>query len=141
MQNRHHGFKLNILYKIIFLNALTTIENANSLQVKILFIFIYILLSPASPCEEVWLVGLEDLAHKSLGQLIPRLRQPLLQRRSEHQRSTLRCCLANINFSNVKSSVPDPNPDPDLHVLGFLYPDPDPLVRGMDLDPFIIKQK
>ncbi len=34
------------------------------------------------------------------------------------------------------ASVPDP---PDLHVLGL--PDPDPLVRSMDQDPSIIKQK
>ncbi len=44
----------------------------------------------------------------------------------------------------LKSSVadPDPNPDPDPpdpHVLG--PPDPDPLVRGMDPDLSITKQK
>jgi hypothetical protein len=42
----------------------------------------------------------------------------------------------------VVSSVADPNPVPsDLFVLGLL--DPDPLIRGMDLDsdPSIIKQK
>jgi hypothetical protein len=47
---------------------------------------------------------------------------------------------------SVKTSVadPDPNLDPDLadpYVFGLL--EPDPLVRGMDLDPdpSIIKQK
>jgi hypothetical protein len=47
----------------------------------------------------------------------------------------------------LKSSVadPDPNPDPSVPFLGLL--DPDTLVRGMDpdpspdLDPSIIKQK
>jgi hypothetical protein len=34
-------------------------------------------------------------------------------------------------------SVADPDPDP--HVFGLL--DPDPLVRGMDPDPSITKQK
>ncbi len=29
----------------------------------------------------------------------------------------------------------------DQHVLGLLDPDADPLVRGMDPDPSIIKQK
>jgi hypothetical protein len=30
----------------------------------------------------------------------------------------------------------DPDLDPpDPHVLGLLYPDPDPLVRGVDPDP------
>ncbi len=39
-------------------------------------------------------------------------------------------------------SVADPNPDPpDPRVLGLLDPDPDPLVRGMDPDPSIIRQK
>jgi hypothetical protein len=35
-------------------------------------------------------------------------------------------------------SVPDPNP-PDPYIFGL--PDPDLLVRGMDPDPSIIKQK
>ncbi len=37
---------------------------------------------------------------------------------------------------------PDSNPDPnqsDPYVFGLL--DPDPLIRGMDLDPSITKQK
>jgi hypothetical protein len=40
------------------------------------------------------------------------------------------------------SSVPDPDPNPDPpepHVLGL--PDPDPLVRGMDPNLSISKQK
>ncbi len=41
--------------------------------------------------------------------------------------------------NKVKSSVPDPNPDPpDPHVFG--PPDPDSLVRGMDPDPSISKK-
>jgi len=39
----------------------------------------------------------------------------------------------------VKISVADPDPNPDPYFLGLL--DPDPLVRGMDPDPSIIKQK
>ena len=36
----------------------------------------------------------------------------------------------------------DPDPDPpDPHVFGPLGSGPDPLVRGMDPDPSIIKQK
>ena len=36
----------------------------------------------------------------------------------------------------------DPNPDPSVRMfLGLLNPDPDPLVRGMDPDLSIIKQK
>jgi hypothetical protein len=36
----------------------------------------------------------------------------------------------------VYSSVPDPNPDPDPPDPRFFgLPNPDPLVRGMDLDP------
>ena len=38
-------------------------------------------------------------------------------------------------------SVADTDPNPDPHVLGLLDPDPDPLVRVMDPDPSIIKQK
>jgi hypothetical protein len=38
--------------------------------------------------------------------------------------------------TNVNSSVADPDPNPDLHVLGL--PDPDPLVRAMDPDPSIL---
>jgi hypothetical protein len=34
-------------------------------------------------------------------------------------------------LKSFKTSVPDPNLDPDPHVLGH----PDPLVRGMDPDP------
>jgi hypothetical protein len=37
---------------------------------------------------------------------------------------------------SLLTSVPDPGPDP---YVGFL--DPDPLVRGTDSDPSIIKQK
>jgi hypothetical protein len=37
-------------------------------------------------------------------------------------------------LSIVLTSVADPD-SPDPHVLGLLDPDPDPLVRGMDLDP------
>jgi hypothetical protein len=40
-------------------------------------------------------------------------------------------------LAHLHSSVADPDPDP--HVFG--PPDPDPLVRGMDPDPSIIKQK
>jgi hypothetical protein len=41
----------------------------------------------------------------------------------------------------TKSSVADLDPNPDPHVFGLLDPDPDPLVRDMDPDPSIIKQK
>jgi hypothetical protein len=44
-----------------------------------------------------------------------------------------------------KTSVPDldlTDPDPpDPHVFGLTDPDPDPLVRGMDPNPSISKQK
>jgi hypothetical protein len=33
------------------------------------------------------------------------------------------------------------DPDPSHMFLGLLDPDPDPLVRGMDPDPSVIKQK
>ncbi len=42
-------------------------------------------------------------------------------------------------FMEYSVPDPDPNPDPDPHVFG--HKDPDPLVRGMDPDPSIIKQK
>ncbi len=46
---------------------------------------------------------------------------------------------------NVGISVPDPDPVIRIHqihmVLGLPDPDPDPLVRGMDPDPSITKQK
>ena len=35
----------------------------------------------------------------------------------------------------------NPDPDPKPWFLGLLDPGPDPLVRGMDPDPSIIKQK
>jgi hypothetical protein len=41
---------------------------------------------------------------------------------------------------SLLSSVADPDPS-DLHFLGLVDPDPDPLVRGMDPDPSITKQK
>ncbi len=54
--------------------------------------------------------------------------------------------LCSNDADQLKSSVanPDPNPDPDPsdpYVFGILDPDPDPLVRGMDPDPSITKQK
>ncbi len=50
----------------------------------------------------------------------------------------------NWNGGTLYSSVadPDPNPDPsDPYFLGLRDLDTDPLVRGMDPDPSIIKQK
>jgi|LakMenEpi03Aug12_release.lakeMendotaPanAssembly.Ray.scaffolds.fasta_scaffold4841160_1 hypothetical protein len=46
-------------------------------------------------------------------------------------------CMVQL-LKNQNSSVADPVP-PDPHVFGLL--DPDPPVRGMDLDPSIIMQK
>jgi hypothetical protein len=42
-----------------------------------------------------------------------------------------------VKLSSLVISVGDPDPDlQDLHVFGpHQDPDPDPLVRGMDLDP------
>ncbi len=53
-----------------------------------------------------------------------------------------------VSFSKIsyacldirKSSVADLDPS-DPYVFGLLDPDPDPLVRGMDTDPSIVKQK
>jgi hypothetical protein len=45
-------------------------------------------------------------------------------------------------WCSFNCSVADPDPDPpDPHVFGPLDLDPDPLIRGMDLDPSNIKQK
>ncbi len=58
------------------------------------------------------------------------------------------CVTYQLGSNLIKSIVlsivadPDPNPDPsDPHVFGLLDPDPDPLVRGVDTDPSITKQK
>jgi hypothetical protein len=47
---------------------------------------------------------------------------------------------SNLIKSIVLSIVADPDPS-DPHVFGLLDPDPDPLVRGVDTDPSITKQK
>jgi len=44
-------------------------------------------------------------------------------------------------FVPVTRSVADPNSDPIHMFLVLLDPHPDPLKRGMDPDPSIIKQK
>jgi hypothetical protein len=49
--------------------------------------------------------------------------------------------LYSHKYYRGKSSVACPNPDPDPRVFGLLDPDLDPLVKGMDPDPSIIKQK
>jgi hypothetical protein len=47
--------------------------------------------------------------------------------------------LTNYHYRfTVRTNVADPNPDP--RVFGPPGSDPDPLVRGMDPDPSIIKQ-
>ncbi len=46
-------------------------------------------------------------------------------------------CLSYLQSVLGIRSVADPNPI----FLGLLDPDPDPLVRGMDPDPYIFKQK
>jgi hypothetical protein len=53
---------------------------------------------------------------------------------------------AIIHLFRISAADPDPTPDPDpldRMFLGFLNPNPDPLVRGIDLDPdhSITKQK
>jgi hypothetical protein len=41
---------------------------------------------------------------------------------------------------NTSVADPDPNPDPSNPVCFWPHPDSDPLVRGIDPDPSIIKQ-
>ncbi len=41
--------------------------------------------------------------------------------------------MQNLRYVERVSSVGDPDPEPDPHVLGL--PDPDLFVRGMDLAP------
>jgi hypothetical protein len=53
--------------------------------------------------------------------------------------STYLVCYSLFKICYVGTSVADQDPEPDPRFLGL--PDPDPLVRGTDPDPSVIKQK
>ncbi len=59
---------------------------------------------------------------------------------SKYPRWTGKPCTSSRNICSVADSVGDPEPEPDPqdpHVFGLLDPDPDPLVRGTDPDPYL----
>jgi hypothetical protein len=59
---------------------------------------------------------------------------------SSHSAAPVRMLSNSSPYCVVHTIKQKPDPDPpDPHFLGL--PDPDPLVRGMDPDPSVVKQK